>query len=190
MMGLFSKARQSTAEARDVGGRFERVVVPHIPAAYNLARYLVRNEQDAEDVAQEACLRAFRYLDSYRGIDGRAWLLRIVRNTCYTFLSRKPETVVSFDDIGEVVAIGDGPELSLLRKVDRERLRDAVEALPVPLREVIVLRELETLAYKEIAEIVDIPLGTVMSRLSRARKQLAHCLMEDGKGEGGGHGLS
>ena len=142
--------------------RFESVVLPHLDAAYALARWLTRNDADAADVMQEAVLRAFRYFDTYREGDAKSWILRIVRRTCYSWLERnRPVDVVPLDD-EEVFDEGgaDGP------------VAGNTEALPAPLREVIVLRELHELGYREIAEITGVPIGTVMSRLHRARSAL------------------
>ena len=153
--------------------RFERVVLPHLDAAYNLARWLVRNDADAEDVAQEAYLRAFKFFGGYHGGDSRAWLLTIVRNTCYTWLqqNRAHELTTPFDE--EIHSTeGDNPETILLEGADRQMLKQALEELSVEFREVVILRELEGLSYKEIANIIDVPVGTVMSRLARARKRL------------------
>lgn len=153
--------------------RFEQVVLPHLDAAYNLARWLTRNDSDAEDMAQEALLRAFKFFGGFHGGDSRAWLLTIVRNTCYTWLqqNRAHELTTPFDE--EVHSVeGDNPETILLEGADRHMLKQALEELPVEFREVIILRELEGLSYKEIANIVDVPVGTVMSRLARARKRL------------------
>lgn len=163
----------------DLAG-FERNVLPHLPAAYNLARWLTRNDHDAEDVVQEAYLRAFRFFSGYRGGDSRAWLLAIVRNVFYTLAQRnhsRESTTVADDAIESIESPSLGPEARLLQTADRQRLRQALEQLPLEYREVIVLRELEELSYKEIAEIAGIPLGTVMSRLARARKRLQQCLM-------------
>ena len=153
--------------------RFERVVMPHLDAAYNLARWLVRNDADAEDLAQEAVLRAFRFFGGLQGGDGRAWLLTIVRNTCYTWLrqNRAHETPTPFDEEAHSVE-GANPETILLEVSDRRTLERALEELPLEFREVIILRELEELSYKEIANVVDVPVGTVMSRLARARRRL------------------
>jgi RNA polymerase sigma factor (sigma-70 family) len=159
--------------------RFEQVVLPHLDAAYNLARWLVRNDADAEDLAQEATLRAFKFFGGFHGGDGRAWLLTIVRNTCYTWLqqNRAHEPPTPFDE--ELHSVQDAnPETILLESVDRQMLKQALEELPVEFREVLILRELEGLSYKEIAHIVDVPVGTVMSRLARARKRLQLCLTE------------
>ncbi len=154
---------------------FEETVTPHFNAAYNLARWITNNDHDAEDILQEAFLRAFQYYIGFRGGDARAWLLRIVRNTAYTWLrrNRASELHLSIDDIAEdQTCRTSGPESELLRQLGSELLRNAIAGLPAEFREVIVLRDLEDYSYKEIAEIVDIPLGTVMSRLARARKRL------------------
>ncbi len=163
--------------------RFERVALPHLGAGYNLARWLTRSDHDAEDVVQEAYLRAFRSFERYRGGDPRAWLLTIVRNTCYTWLrrNRSAETLLVLDDPGDSHAelAGDSglePEAQVLRNADAQLLRAALEELPAEFREALVLRELEGLSYKEIADVADIPLGTVMSRLARARRQLQQAL--------------
>ena len=159
--------------------QFEQIVLSHLDAAYNLARWLTRDEHDAEDVVQEACLRAFRFFDGFRGGDGRAWLLTIVRHTCYTWLQKnRAHELVSFDEGLEDVESGASPEELLLQSADQQTFRNALEELPVEFREVIILRELEGLSYKEIAGIAGIPLGTVMSRLARARKQLQRRLTQ------------
>ncbi len=166
--------------------RFERAVLPHLDAAYNLARWLTRNEHDAEDVVQEAYLRALQFFGSFYGVDGRAWLLTIVRNTCYTWLqkNRGPKPTTTFDDeIHSVTGAASSPETLLLQREDKELLRQALEELPVEFREVIVLRELEGFSYKEIAGIANIPLGTVMSRLARARERLEQHLAPHTKKE-------
>ena len=152
---------------------FDQVVLPHLDAAYNLARWLTRNDADAEDVAQEACLRAFKYFGGFHGGDSRAWLLTIVRNTCYTWLqqNRAHELTTVFDEETHSVE-GDNPEMKLLERADTQSLKKALEELPTEFREVVILRELEGLSYKEIAGIADVPIGTVMSRLARARKRL------------------
>jgi len=159
--------------------RFEEIALPHLPAAYNLARWLVRNDQDAEDVVQEAYLRAFKFFAGYRGGEGRTWLLTIVRNTCYTWLQRNRarELMDSIDDAPEdVTAEFANPESRLLQDADAQMVRAALAELPLEFREVTVMRELEGLSYKEIATIADLPVGTVMSRLARGRKRL-HSLL-------------
>ena len=159
---------------------FETAVLPHLDAAYNLARWLTRNEADAEDVVQEAYLRAFRFFGGFHGEDGRAWLLEIVRNTSYTWMqrNRSPELNMPLDDEPREVEGDDlNPEELLLQKADAQTLRQAVEELPLEFREVLVLRELDEMSYKQIAAVADLPLGTVMSRLARARKRLQHILV-------------
>ena len=160
-------------QEQDKLARFERAVLPHLDAAYNLARWLVRNDADAEDLAQEAVLRAFKFFGGFHGGDGRAWLLTIVRNTCYTWLqqNRAHEPVAPFDEELHS-AQGANPETILLEGADRQALKQALEELPVEFREAVILRELEGLSYKEIANIAGVPVGTVMSRLARARKRL------------------
>ena len=155
--------------------RVETALLPHLDAAYDLARWLVRNDGDAEDVVQDAYLRAFRHVDGLRASDGRAWLLTIVRNTAYTWLRRHgaeqpAATLAVVEDTPDEST--PSPETALLRHADRTLVRTALEALPVEFREILVLRELEGLAYKDIATVIDVPIGTVMSRLARARTRL------------------
>jgi RNA polymerase sigma-70 factor (ECF subfamily) len=150
--------------------------VPHLAAAYNLARWLTRDEQDAEDVVQEACLRALRFFDNFHGSDGRAWILAIVRNACYTWLRQNRREQVSIEDEMELHDSRPDPEALHLADVDRQRLLQAIEDLPAEFREAIILRELEGLSYKEIGAITGVPLGTVMSRLARARQRLEQTL--------------
>lgn len=155
--------------------RFEQCVLPHLDAAYNLARWLTHNDQDAEDVVQESYLRAFKFFDGFHNTDSRPWLLAIVRNTYYTLLQqqRMHDVVTPFDEEVHSLDIeNQNPEELLIQSINSQLLKDAINELPVEFREVIVLRELEDLSYKEIAEIAGIPLGTVMSRLARARKKL------------------
>ncbi len=158
----------------------------HLDAAYNLARWLTRDERDAEDVVQEACLRAFRFQASFHGGNARAWLLAIVRNTYYSWLgkNRSQATQVEFTD-DTVAAAGydaasaaDGVEQLLQQEDTRLLVHRALAAIPAEFREVIVLRELEDLSYREIADIAQVPLGTVMSRLSRGRKLMLRKLKE------------
>ena len=157
----------------DRAQRFEHILLPHLAAGYNLARWLTRNDHDAEDVVQEAYLRAFRAFDRYRGGDPRAWLLTIVRNTCYTWLRQRREPVAEAPGGDDLAADPETqPEALWLRQADGQLLRAGLEALPLEFREALVLRELEGLSYKEIADVADVPLGTVMSRLARARKHL------------------
>lgn len=167
--------------------RFAREVLPHLDAAYNLARWLLRNPTDAEDVAQEACLRAFRYFDEFRGGDAKPWLLAIVRNTSFTWLARRKRDNAA-EPFDEAVHGADAsvavdfarspatPEEELLRAAERETVHRSLAGLPLEFREVVVLRELEGLSYREIAAVVDIPLGTVMSRLARGRVLLHQAL--------------
>jgi RNA polymerase sigma-70 factor, ECF subfamily len=160
--------------------RFETLVLPHLDAAYNLARWLLRDDSAAEDAVQEASMRAFRYIDSLRGDDARAWLLGIVRNTCFTVLERKRNDpdLVEFDDAEFEAALGaaerstSDPAALLEQRNLRALVDAALRALSPVLREVIVLREFEDLEYAQIAKIIAAPVGTVMSRLSRARAEL------------------
>ena len=161
---------------------FEEVVLPHLNAAYNLARWLTRNTQDAEDVVQEAYLRAFRFIGSFRGGNARTWLLKIVRNTCYTWLhqNRAQQVTDPFDEQVHTEATeSQNPETLLLQKAEGQLLNQALEELPTVFREVLVLLEVEGLSYKEIAEVLEIPIGTVMSRLARARHRLRESLSHD-----------
>jgi RNA polymerase sigma-70 factor, ECF subfamily len=158
---------------------FEQTIVPHLNAAYNLAAWLTRNKDDAEDVVQEAYLRAFRFFGGFHGGDGKAWLLTIVRNTCQTWLRREKgsRSVVMFDEQTHSPELAKtNPEGMLLKKFDVGSLRECLEGLPVDYREVVILRELEEMSYQEIADVVKIPIGTVMSRLSRARQRLTECV--------------
>jgi RNA polymerase sigma factor (sigma-70 family) len=160
---------------------FEQLILPHLNAAYNLARWLTHNDQDAQDMVQGACLRALRFFRGFRGEDGRVWLLTIVRNTCYTWLQRHraDELTIPFqEELYDVECDTLNPEALILYRINQQRLRDALEALPVEFREVMILRELEELSYKEISAIAHVPLGTVMSRLARARKRLQRSLAD------------
>lgn len=174
-------------EKEEKARRFEQVIMPHLDAAYNLARWLTRSDSDAQDVVQEACLRAFRYFDGFQGESPSAWLLAIVRNACFTWMrrNRPAEEVAGSDSITDETAavaasivgassreLGSDPETLLIDSRDRTRVNDLVQRLPAEYREVIVLREVEDLSYREIADVVGIPIGTVMSRLARARKML------------------
>ena len=155
--------------------RFEEFVLPHLDAAYNLARWLTRKDHDAEDVVQEAYLRAVRFFDTFHGADGRVWLLAIVRNACYDWLkqNRKQWLATSFDEElhSAPQSALDPANLALVQE-DRELLRQALDELPTEYREILVLRELEGLSYKEIGQVAGLPLGTVMSRLARGRDRL------------------
>lgn len=163
-------------------GPFAQVALAHLDAAYNLARWLTRNPSDADDVVQEAMLRALTYFSSFRGTNARGWLLQIVRNTAYASrklnhgMTQVPLAEEADGDTGsgvEIVDPGDDPEMTLIRKTERRRVDWLLRGLPVDLREIIILRELEELSYKEIAQITETPIGTVMSRLWRARRMLA-----------------
>src|SRR5216110_401614 len=158
---------------------FEAVILPHLDAAHNLAKWLLRNEQDAQDVVQEAFLRAFKSFAGFHGSNGRAWLLTIVRNTSYTLLkkNRAADLTTTFDE--EVHATGHesaGPVTILEHAEDTELIRGAVDELPAEFREILILRHQEDLSYKEIGEILKVPTGTVMSRLARARAKLREYL--------------
>ncbi|HEX6042866.1 MAG TPA: sigma-70 family RNA polymerase sigma factor [Pyrinomonadaceae bacterium] len=160
---------------------FEETVLPHLDAAYNLARWLTRNERDAEDIVQEAFLRALRHYRTFRGGDAKPWLLAIVRNTFYTWRkhNRVPEENILLEEDKQPIAEDSSdPEKMLLRETDRQLLRSALQLLPKEFMEVIVLREFEELSYKEIAQVMQVPSGTVMSRLARARKRLLKILLD------------
>jgi RNA polymerase sigma factor (sigma-70 family) len=155
--------------------RFEEVVIPHLDAAFNYARWLTKSDEDAEDIVQDATVRAWRFFASLRNEDARAWLLAIVRNTWYSHLARRraADGAGVYDEMTDDRRdAGLDPEALVLQQQTVAQVQDAVETLPVDFREVIVLRELEGLSYKEIAAIVGVPVGTVMSRLSRARERL------------------
>jgi RNA polymerase sigma-70 factor (ECF subfamily) len=157
--------------------RFERLVMPHQDSAFNLARWLLRSREDAEDVTQDAMVRAYRFFEGFHGGDSRAWLLQIVRNACYTWLekNRAGDLMTEFDERSHFSPTAT-PEASAVASNERERLMKALESLPARPREVLVLRELEGCSYKEIAAISGIPIGTVMSTLARARERLQHIL--------------
>jgi len=163
------------------------MVLPHLDDAYTLARYLVRDSHDAEDATQEAMLKALRHIDQCRADNARPWLFAIVRNTCHTLLRRHEGIAegVSFDetlhsDEGETAQ----PDAIVIRAADQEAVKGALAALPLPVRDVVVLRELQGLSYKEIAEVADVPIGTVMSRLGRARERLESLLGGSAEKEG------
>ena len=166
--------------------KFERTFLPHMSAAYNLARWLTRSHQDAEDVVQEAYLRAVRFFGGFRGGSSKAWFLTIVRNAAYSWLQRSQAQgpITLFDEqIHDVEDTNPGPEMELLQNATRKDLLEALGSLPVEFREALVLRELEGLSYKEIAEVDGVPIGTVMSRLARARRNLRQCLIDRGAKE-------
>lgn len=156
--------------------RFEQLVLPHLDSAANLARWILRNPADSDDVVQEATLRAFRFFGRFHGGDARAWLLQIVRNTCYTWLKNRHAGLMTEFDEEVHQRPAANPETLATRADERERLKSALESLSPRFREVLVLRELEGCSYKEIAEITGIPIGTVMSTLSRARERLRQTL--------------
>lgn len=165
----------------DDNARFASVVMPHIDDAYRLAHWLTGNRTDAEDVVQDASLRAFRAIRGFAGGSARAWVLSIVRNSAYSWLRKnRPATVVTVEDLEAVELMhanpgdpnAETPEAALIAQADAEQLRAAIAALPTPFRETLVLRDIEGLDYREIAEATEVPIGTVMSRLARARHRL------------------
>ena len=170
----------------DTNSRFETEVLPCLDAAYSLARWLVRDEHVAQDVVQDAYLRAFRYFGSFRGGDARPWLLGIVRNVCYSWFAqqkRSLEVEYGMDDADAPSLDSQDrvqtPETILVQKVERAQVTAAITSLPIPFREVLVLREIEELSYDDIARVLEIPRGTVMSRLSRARRMLHEALSDN-----------
>jgi RNA polymerase sigma-70 factor (ECF subfamily) len=176
----------AVTEDQQKARRFEQIVMPHLDSAYNLARWLTRSDADAQDVVQEACARAFKYFAGFDGQYANAWLLTIVRNTCYTWMksNRPAEEAIALEDNAEEVdgnetamqlsatGLGRSPEAMLIEKRDAQRLDELIGAMPPVYREVIILRELEEMSYRDIADIVGVPIGTVMSRLARARQIL------------------
>ena len=157
---------------------FEELILPHLDAAHNLARWLTRNEQDARDVVQEAYMRAFRFFDGYKGGDGKSWLLEVVRNTCFTWLRREKRHLpfVPFDEMAHGATVRQpNQEDALVSAAKVTVLRKCIESLPETFREIVIMRELEEMSYRQIAEVASVPVGTVMSRLSRARKRLEEC---------------
>jgi len=172
------KQREHDRAEKEALVSFEEVLLPHLDAAHNLARWLLSNEQDAQDVVQEAYLRAFKSFGGFHGTNGRAWLLTIVRNTSYTLLKKnRAVDLTTFDE--ETHGTGDesvSPATILEHNEDAAQLKQAMDQLPVEFREILALRHQEGLSYKEIAEIAQIPPGTVMSRLARARARLRECL--------------
>lgn len=182
---------QMEASAPPVSPTFEQLMLPHMDAAYNLARWLLRDPHDAEDALQDACLRAYRSMDRFRGADGRPWLLTIVRNVCYSRLrqGRREPATDAFDDEAHG-STHDPSEANAIewRETKGELLRKALDQLPDEYREVIVLHEIEGLSYREIAAVAEIPIGTVMSRLARARGKLQTELLSQ-TGKGSSHGM-
>ena len=173
----------------DSRARFADVVIPHLDDAYSLARWVTGNRADAEDVVQEACLRAYRGIGGFAGSNGRAWVLTIVRNAAYDWLRKnRSPAVVHVDDLEAVermraaddtAAAGDNPEAALIARADEVKLEAAIASLPTIFRETLVLRDVQGLDYKEIAAVTDVPIGTVMSRLARARRRLIETLGAD-----------
>jgi RNA polymerase sigma-70 factor (ECF subfamily) len=172
---------------KEMRARFERLVMPHLDAAYSLATWLVRDDAQAEEAVQDSYLRAFRYFDSLRGDDARPWLLGIVRNTCYSLLQRARQdgAPLPFDEegcgedavaAGAVVSFPVNPEAAAIREADCESVRSALRALPVEFREAVVLREIHGFSYREIAAACEVPIGTVMSRIARGRRLLQQAL--------------
>jgi RNA polymerase sigma-70 factor, ECF subfamily len=182
-----SRSQSNPASAGSRRERFEALALPHLDAAYNLARWLARNDDDAADIVQEGYLRAFDAFDNLRGDNARPWLLAIVRHACYAWFARnRPSAVhVPFDEEEHGGADPEAdPERIALATEDRGRIDRALSALPLVYREVIVLRELEDLAYREIAQLIEVPIGTVMSRLARGRRLLAQALCDNNLGCG------
>lgn len=173
--------------------RFNETVLPHVDDALALARWLTGNAADAEDVVQDACVRAFSAIATVRNTDARAWLLVIVRNTAFTWIAKnRPKAVITTDDEGlfkqadlEMIESQASPESILIEKTDAEHLHLAIAALPLSYREVLVLREIEGISYQEISKVLSIPIGTVMSRLARARNLLVQRIGMAGKGKAG-----
>jgi RNA polymerase sigma-70 factor (ECF subfamily) len=176
----------------DAKARFASVVAPHLADAYALARWLTGDRADAEDVVQDACLRAFRAIGSYSGGNARAWVLTIVRHTAYSWLAKhRRATLVAVEDLeavehaqarpgrGRPEGASQTPETELIAKADAARLETAIAALPTPFRETLVLRDIQGLDYREIAQVTDVPIGTVMSRLARARQRLINTIAAD-----------
>ena len=175
----FVVVKKREEQAKEEIMSFEQAMLPHLDAAHNLARWLLRNEQDAQDVVQEAYLRAFRSFSGFHGTNGRAWLLTIVRNTSYTLLKKNHavDLTTNFDE--EIHATGHdsvSPATILEHREDAQLIKEAMDELPAEFREILILRHQEGLSYKEIAGIAQIPSGTVMSRLARARARLKECL--------------
>jgi len=179
-LGAKLRAKGELSGGEGAAAFFERLFLPHLNAAYNLARWLTPDDQSAEDLVQEASLRAWKSFDGFAGGDGRPWLLSIVRNT-WLQRSRPAKVDAAFDEeIPSNGSDGSNPEAALLQNLDRQLLKRALEELPLEFREVLIMRELEGLSYKEIADVADLPVGTVMSRLARARQRLQRGLASRG----------
>ncbi|MGB8070102.1 MAG: sigma-70 family RNA polymerase sigma factor [Pseudolabrys sp.] len=187
-MRLVASDAPDSLSGLDDNARFRNIVMPHIDEAYRLAHWLTGNRTDAEDVVQDASMRAFRAIRNYTGGSARSWVLSIVRNTAYSWLRKnRPAAVVTVDDL-EAVELeqaspgdrdGDNPEAALIAKADADQLRSAIAALPTAFRETLVLRDIEGLDYREIAQATEVPIGTVMSRLARARHRLIATLTSE-----------
>jgi len=163
------------------GETYEETLLPHLDAAYNLARWLTRDARDAEDIVQEAYLRALKHFNTFKGGDARPWMLKIVRNTFYTWIQHNRVTadMTPFEEEEDThISDAPSPEMLLLKETDKQLVRRALRKLPTEFLEVIVLREFEELSYKQIADTVQVPVGTVMSRLARARGRLAQIILE------------
>ncbi len=174
--------RATGGAAIDPAAAFEQQMLPHLASALTLARYLLREVADAEDAVQEAYLQAVRHFGGFRGENARAWLLTIVRRVCYAWTERERRYAWTSDedDVSQLPSPTDDPEQGLVRRETQEQLARAVDALPLPFREVIVMREIQQLSYKEIASVTGVPVGTVMSRLARARARLQRALEAQG----------
>jgi RNA polymerase sigma factor (sigma-70 family) len=184
----------ASLKSEDDQARFASVVLPHLADAYALARWLTGNRADAEDVVQEACLRAFRGIGGFAGVNARAWVLTIVRHAAYTWLGKnRSASLVMVDDLEAVeqkqssagaafAQAPQTPEAELIAKADARRLEAAIAELPVPFRETLVLRDVQGLDYREISEVTKVPIGTVMSRLARARRRLIERIGTDKPG--------
>jgi RNA polymerase sigma factor (sigma-70 family) len=187
-MRMVASDAQDSLSGLDDNARFRSVVMPHIDEAYRLAHWLTGNRTDAEDVVQDASMRAFRAIRNYAGGSARSWVLSIVRNTAYSWLRKnRPAAVVTVEDL-EAVELeqanpgdrdADNPEAALIAKADADQLRAAIAALPTAFRETLVLRDIEGLDYREIAQATEVPIGTVMSRLARARHRLTAALTSE-----------
>ncbi|MGB8669333.1 MAG: sigma-70 family RNA polymerase sigma factor [Pseudolabrys sp.] len=187
-MRLVASDAPDSLSGLDDNARFRSIVMPHIDEAYRLAHWLTGNRTDAEDVVQDASMRAFRAIRNYTGGSARSWVLSIVRNTAYSWLRKnRPAAVVTVEDL-EAVELeqaspgdrdGDNPEAALIAKADADQLRSAIAALPTAFRETLVLRDIEGLDYREIAQATEVPIGTVMSRLARARHRLIATLTSE-----------
>jgi len=180
--------RINTPPVENETAHFEKTILPHLDAAYNLARWLTGNEHDARDMVQESCLRAFKFFGGFRGGDARSWLLTIVRNTVYSWLQRRQKAEHVFQPEEEMEKFEDvsaNPEELFARSANIETVRAAIAQLSPEFREALVLREMENYSYKEIADIVGVQIGTVMSRLARGRRQLQRILVQSENTSGG-----